>query len=88
MNIIGRMTKGAKVRPLSNEKQAVNFSVATNDSYKTCRVNVQCKQPVSMCLRANSKRGKTADKRHFCKTHIQSRHKGMERQRQKVISRG
>ena len=34
MNIIGRLTKDAEVRILSNEKQVVNFSVATNDSYK------------------------------------------------------
>lgn len=34
MNIIGRLTKDAEVRTLSNEKQVVNFSVATNDSYK------------------------------------------------------
>ena len=34
MNIIGRLTKDAEVRTLSNEKQVVNFSVAINDSYK------------------------------------------------------
>ena len=34
MNIIGRLTKNAEVRTLSNEKQVVNFSVATNDSYR------------------------------------------------------
>lgn len=34
MNIIGRLTSDAEVRTLSNEKQVVNFSVATNDSYK------------------------------------------------------
>lgn len=34
MNIIGRLTRDAEVRTLSNEKQVVNFSVATNDSYK------------------------------------------------------
>ena len=34
MNIIGRVTKDAEVRTLSNEKQVVNFSVAINDSYK------------------------------------------------------
>jgi single-strand DNA-binding protein len=34
MNIIGRVTKDAEVRTLSNEKQVVNFSVATNDSYR------------------------------------------------------
>ena len=34
MNIIGRLTKNAEVRTLSNEKQVVNFSVATNESYK------------------------------------------------------
>lgn len=34
MNIIGRVTKDAEVRTLSNNKQVVNFSVATNDSYK------------------------------------------------------
>ena len=34
MNIIGRLTKDAEVRTLSNEKQVVNFSVATNESYK------------------------------------------------------
>ena len=33
-NIIGRLTKDAEVRTLSNEKQVVNFSVATNESYK------------------------------------------------------
>lgn len=34
MNIIGRVTKDAQVRTLSNSKQVVNFSVAINDSYK------------------------------------------------------
>ncbi|WP_281323450.1 single-stranded DNA-binding protein [Flavobacterium aestivum] len=34
MNIIGRVTKDAQVRTLSNEKQVVNFSIATNDSYR------------------------------------------------------
>ena len=34
MNIIGRLTRDAEVRTLSNEKQVVNFSIATNDSYK------------------------------------------------------
>jgi single-strand DNA-binding protein len=34
MNIIGRLTRDAEVRTLQSEKQVVNFSVATNDSYK------------------------------------------------------
>ena len=34
MNIIGRLTRDAEVRSLSNEKQVVNFSIAANDSYK------------------------------------------------------
>ena len=34
MNIIGRLTRDAQVHTLSNEKQVVNFSVATNESYK------------------------------------------------------
>ena len=34
MNIIGRVTKDAQVRTLANSKQVVNFSVATNDSYR------------------------------------------------------
>ena len=34
MNIIGRVTADAQVRSLSNEKQVVNFSVATNDGYR------------------------------------------------------
>ena len=34
MNIIGRVTKDAEVRTLSNEKQVVNFSIATNESYR------------------------------------------------------
>lgn len=34
MNIIGRLTKDAEVRTLSNSKQVVNFSVATNESYR------------------------------------------------------
>ena len=34
MNIIGRVTKDAEVRTLSNSKQVVNFSVAINDSYQ------------------------------------------------------
>ena len=33
--IIGRVTKNAEINTLANEKQVVNFSVATNDSYKT-----------------------------------------------------
>lgn len=39
MNIIGRLTRDAEVRTLSNEKQVVNFSVATNDSYKNKQGN-------------------------------------------------
>lgn len=34
MNIIGRVTKDAEVRTLSNEKQVVNFSIATNENFK------------------------------------------------------
>lgn len=34
MNIIGRLTRNAEVRTTSQEKQVVNFSVATNDSYR------------------------------------------------------
>jgi single-strand DNA-binding protein len=34
MNIIGRLTRDAQVRTLSNEKQVVNFSIATNDNYR------------------------------------------------------
>ncbi|RBN51269.1 single-stranded DNA-binding protein [Flavobacterium psychrolimnae] len=34
MNIIGRLTRDAEVRRTSLEKQVVNFSVATNDSYR------------------------------------------------------
>lgn len=34
MNIIGRVTKDAQVRTLSDSKQVVNFSVATNESYR------------------------------------------------------
>ena len=33
MNIIGRVTKDAQVRTLSDSRQVVNFSVATNESY-------------------------------------------------------
>jgi single-strand DNA-binding protein len=34
MNIIGRLTQDAQVRKVSNDKEVVNFSVATNDNYK------------------------------------------------------
>ncbi|MFH6987917.1 single-stranded DNA-binding protein [Flavobacterium collinsii] len=34
MNIIGRVTKDAQVRNVSESKAVVNFSVAINDSYK------------------------------------------------------
>src|SRR5690554_3706971 len=34
MNIIGRLTRDAEVRTTSQDKQVVNFSIATNDSYK------------------------------------------------------
>jgi single-strand DNA-binding protein len=34
MNIIGRLTRDAEVRTTLQEKQVVNFSVATNDSYR------------------------------------------------------
>ena len=34
MNIIGRMTRDAEVCTLSNKKQVVNFSIATNDNYR------------------------------------------------------
>lgn len=35
MNIIGRVTKDAEVLTLSNEKQVVNFSIATNERYRS-----------------------------------------------------
>jgi single-strand DNA-binding protein len=34
MEIVGRLTKDAKVETLKSEKQVVNFSIAINDSYK------------------------------------------------------
>jgi len=34
MNIIGRVTRDAEVRTLLNEKQVVNFSIATNENFK------------------------------------------------------
>ena len=34
MNIIGRLTRDAEVRTTSNDKQVVNFSIATNESYR------------------------------------------------------
>lgn len=34
MNIIGRLTRDAVIHTTSQDKQVVNFSVATNDSYK------------------------------------------------------
>lgn len=34
MNTTGRLTRDAEVRTLPSEKQVVNFSVATNDSYQ------------------------------------------------------
>ena len=34
MNIIGRLTRDAQVRTVLQDKQVVNFSVATNESYK------------------------------------------------------
>lgn len=34
MNIIGRVTADAQVRNVSENKQVVNFSVATNESYR------------------------------------------------------
>ncbi|MDQ8749942.1 single-stranded DNA-binding protein [Elizabethkingia miricola] len=33
--IIGRITKNAEINTLKNDRQVVNFSVATNDSYRT-----------------------------------------------------
>jgi len=34
MNIIGRLTKDAEVHTTSQDKHVVNFSIATNDSYR------------------------------------------------------
>jgi len=34
MNITGRLTRDAEVRTTSQQKQVVNFSVATNDTYR------------------------------------------------------
>jgi len=34
MNITGRLTRDAEVRTTSQDKQVVNFSIATNDSYR------------------------------------------------------
>lgn len=34
MNIIGRLTRDAEVRTTSQDKHVVNFSVATNESYR------------------------------------------------------
>jgi single-strand DNA-binding protein len=33
--IVGRITKNAEINTLKNDKEVVNFSIATNDSYKT-----------------------------------------------------
>ncbi|WP_343642350.1 single-stranded DNA-binding protein [Chryseobacterium sp.] len=33
--IIGRVTKNAEINTLANDRKVVNFSIATNDSYKT-----------------------------------------------------
>jgi single-strand DNA-binding protein len=33
--IVGRITKNAEINTLKNDKKVVNFSIATNDSYKT-----------------------------------------------------
>ncbi len=35
MNITGRLTRDAEVRTTSQDKQVVNFSIATNDSYRS-----------------------------------------------------
>ncbi len=32
--IIGRVTRNAEIKQVANDRQVVNFSVATNDSYK------------------------------------------------------
>jgi len=34
MNIIGRLIRDAEIRTLSNKKQVVSFSIATNDNYR------------------------------------------------------
>jgi single-strand DNA-binding protein len=34
MNILGRLTRDAKVHTLSTQKQVANFSIATNDNYR------------------------------------------------------
>lgn len=34
MNITGRLTRDAEIRTTSQQKQVVNFSVATNDNYR------------------------------------------------------
>ncbi|WP_126652181.1 single-stranded DNA-binding protein [Chryseobacterium aureum] len=33
--IIGRVTKNAEINTLANDRKVVNFSIATNESYKT-----------------------------------------------------
>lgn len=34
MNIIGRLTRDAEIRSVSGDRQVVNFSIATNESYR------------------------------------------------------
>ncbi|MGV3766773.1 MAG: single-stranded DNA-binding protein [Chitinophagaceae bacterium] len=34
MNIIGRLTKDAEIRSVAGDRQVVNFSIASNDSYR------------------------------------------------------
>lgn len=34
MNIIGRLTRDAEVKILNNDREVVNFSIATNDNYQ------------------------------------------------------
>ncbi|WP_376746197.1 single-stranded DNA-binding protein [Epilithonimonas hominis] len=42
--IVGRITKNAEINTLKNDKQVVNFSVATNDSKLLKKVELK-----SMC---------------------------------------
>ena len=46
--IVGRITKNAEINTLKNDKQVVNFSVATNDSYKPKTANAENKPPTTI----------------------------------------
>ncbi|MGJ1261675.1 single-stranded DNA-binding protein [Sphingobacterium spiritivorum] len=80
MNITGRLTRDAEVRTTSQDKKVVNFSVATNDSYKNKQgERIEQNNLFRLLVLDNSQRSQTTHKRHTGRTNRQGKYKSVDR---------